>query len=62
MSLATAVSLANVTPSPTGAHPSGKLGEEPKGRPGNLLPILAQIAVGRLSSDLKVFGNDYPTR
>ncbi|WVF71061.1 UDP-glucose 4-epimerase GalE [Kwoniella sp. CBS 6097] len=47
---------------PAGAHPSGRLGEEPKGRPGNLLPILAQIAAGRLSSDLKVFGKDYPTR
>ncbi|AFR98278.2 UDP-glucose 4-epimerase [Cryptococcus neoformans C23] len=47
---------------PAGAHLSGQLGEEPKGRPGNLLPILAQIAVGRSSSDLKVFGNDYPTR
>ncbi|WVQ99782.1 UDP-glucose 4-epimerase GalE [Kwoniella sp. CBS 9459] len=47
---------------PAGAHPSGRLGEEPKGRPGNLLPILAQIAAGRLESDLKVFGNDYPTR
>ncbi|OCF39482.1 UDP-glucose 4-epimerase [Kwoniella heveanensis CBS 569] len=47
---------------PAGAHPSGRLGEEPVGRPGNLLPILAQIAAGRLSSELKVFGNDYPTR
>nr|XP_031858998.1 UDP-glucose 4-epimerase GalE [Kwoniella shandongensis]KAA5526070.1 UDP-glucose 4-epimerase GalE [Kwoniella shandongensis] len=47
---------------PAGAHVSGRLGEEPKGRPGNLLPILAQIASGRLSSDLKVFGSDYPTR
>lgn len=47
--------------SPAGAYPSGKLGEEPKGRPGNLLPLLAQMAVGREKSDLKVFGNDYPT-
>ncbi|ORY35833.1 putative galactose metabolism-related protein [Naematelia encephala] len=46
---------------PAGAHPSGKLGEEPMGRPGNLLPLLAQMASGRVKSDLKVFGNDYPT-
>jgi UDP-glucose 4-epimerase len=46
--------------SPAGAHPSGKLGEEPRGKPGNLLPLLAQMAVGREKSDLKVFGNDYP--
>lgn len=49
-----------LTRSPAGAHPSGKLGEEPRGKPGNLLPLLAQIAVGREKSDLKVFGNDYP--
>ena len=48
--------------SPAGAHPSGILGEEPRGRPGNLLPILAQMASGRLSPDLKVFGDDYPTQ
>lgn len=47
--------------SPAGAFPSGKLGEEPRGRPGNLLPLLAQMAVGREKSDLKVFGNDFPT-
>ena len=47
--------------SPAGAHPSGKLGEEPRGKPGNLLPLLAQMAVGRQKADLKVFGNDYPT-
>ncbi|WVR08458.1 UDP-glucose 4-epimerase GalE [Kwoniella sp. DSM 27419] len=46
---------------PAGAHPSGKLGEEPRGRPGNLLPLLAQMAVGRVKSDLKVFGTDFPT-
>lgn len=45
---------------PAGAHPSGKMGEEPRGKPGNLLPLLAQMAVGREKSDLKVFGNDYP--
>lgn len=47
--------------SPAGAHPSGKLGEEPMGKPGNLLPLLAQMAVGRQKPDLKVFGDDYPT-
>jgi len=47
--------------SPAGAHPSGLLGEEPKGRPGNLLPLLAQMAIGRVKSDLKIFGNDFPT-
>lgn len=38
------------------------IGEDPLGRPGNLLPLLAHMAVGRVSeSTLKVFGNDYPT-
>jgi len=54
---------------PAGAHPSGLVGEDPKGRPGNLLPLLAHIAVGRIGngdpanekSILKVFGDDYPT-
>jgi UDP-glucose 4-epimerase len=48
--------------SPAGAHPSGMIGEDPRGRPGNLLPLLAHMAVGRVKdSTLKVFGNDYPT-
>ncbi|KAI0801474.1 UDP-glucose 4-epimerase [Fomes fomentarius] len=46
---------------PAGAHPSGQIGEAPIGRPGNLFPLLAAIAVGRQPNDLKVFGNDYPT-
>ncbi|KAH8119732.1 UDP-glucose 4-epimerase [Phellopilus nigrolimitatus] len=47
---------------PAGAHPSGLIGEEPKGRPGNLLPLLAHMACGRVKENtLKVFGNDYPT-
>ncbi|KAM6498573.1 THO complex subunit 1 transcription elongation factor domain containing protein [Amanita muscaria] len=47
---------------PAGAHPSGAIGEDPKGRPGNLLPLLAHMAIGRVKdSTLKVFGNDYPT-
>ena len=38
------------------------MGEEPRGRPGNLLPLLAHMAVGRIKEDtLKVFGDDYPT-
>ncbi|KAJ2934319.1 hypothetical protein H1R20_g2793, partial [Candolleomyces eurysporus] len=47
---------------PAGAHPSGLIGEDPLGRPGNLLPLLAHMAIGRVKdSTLKVFGNDYPT-
>ena len=51
----------DLCPSPAGAHPSGLIGEAPIGRPGNLFPLLAAIAVGRQPNDLKVFGNDYPT-
>jgi UDP-glucose 4-epimerase len=46
---------------PVGAHPSGRIGEDPAGVPNNLFPFIAQIAVGRLQK-LKVFGGDYPTR
>ncbi|KAJ6582735.1 hypothetical protein B0H10DRAFT_2045858 [Mycena sp. CBHHK59/15] len=47
---------------PAGAHPSGQIGEHPKGRPENLLPLLAHMGVGRVdASTLQVFGNDYPT-
>ncbi|GAA5921276.1 hypothetical protein JCM1841_002580 [Sporobolomyces salmonicolor] len=47
---------------PAGAHPSGEIGEDPRGKPGNLLPLLAQMAVGKFAKEgLKVFGNDYPT-
>jgi len=47
---------------PAGAHPSSVIGEDPCGRPGNLLPLLAHIAVGRIKDPkLQVFGNDYPT-
>ncbi|KAF8640593.1 hypothetical protein AX17_000255 [Amanita inopinata Kibby_2008] len=47
---------------PAGAHPSGDIGEDPIGRPGNLLPLLAHMAIGRVKeTTLKVFGNDYPT-
>ncbi len=45
---------------PIGAHPSGKIGEDPKGIPNNLLPYIAQVAVGKLEK-LGVFGDDYDT-
>jgi UDP-glucose 4-epimerase len=45
---------------PIGAHASGMIGEDPNGIPNNLLPYVAQVAVGRLAK-LRVFGNDYPT-
>ncbi|MBI5441432.1 MAG: UDP-glucose 4-epimerase GalE [Deltaproteobacteria bacterium] len=45
---------------PVGAHPSGRIGEDPNGIPNNLLPYIAQVAVGRLR-ELSVFGDDYPT-
>lgn len=47
---------------PAGAHISGLIGENPHGKPGNLVPLLAQMAVGKYAEPgLKVFGNDYPT-
>jgi UDP-glucose 4-epimerase len=46
---------------PIGAHDSGLLGESPVGVPNNVLPYLAQVAVGR-RDHLDVFGHDYPTR
>lgn len=46
---------------PVGAHPSGQIGEDPAGTPNNLMPYIAQVAVGRRGV-LRVFGNDYPTR
>jgi len=47
---------------PAGAHHSGLIGEDPHGKPGNLVPLLAQMAVGKFAKEgLKVFGNDYPT-
>lgn len=45
---------------PIGAHKSGKIGEDPLGIPNNLLPYIAQVAVGKLDY-LSVFGNDYDT-
>jgi UDP-glucose 4-epimerase len=46
---------------PVGAHPSGRIGEEPVGRPNNLMPFIAQVAVGR-REHIDVFGADYATR
>ncbi len=45
---------------PIGAHESGKIGEDPRGIPNNLMPYISQVAVGRLER-LNVFGNDYDT-
>jgi len=45
---------------PVGAHVSGRIGEDPNGIPNNLVPYIAQVAVGKLTR-LSVFGNDYPT-
>ena len=45
---------------PIGAHPSGKIGELPRGIPSNLVPFITQTAVG-LRKSLTVFGDDYPT-
>ena len=45
---------------PVGAHKSGRIGEDPRGIPNNLMPYIAQVAVGR-REHLNVFGNDYPT-
>jgi len=45
---------------PVGAHESGRIGEDPRGTPNNLMPYVAQVAVGRRPF-LQVYGNDYPT-
>jgi UDP-glucose 4-epimerase len=45
---------------PVGAHESGLIGEDPEGIPNNLMPFIAQVAVGRLPL-LNVYGNDYET-
>ena len=45
---------------PVGAHPSGVIGEDPNGTPNNLMPYVAQVAIGR-RKELPVYGNDYPT-
>lgn len=45
---------------PVGAHPSGRIGEDPSGIPNNLMPFIAQVAVGKREK-LSVFGDSYPT-
>ena len=45
---------------PVGAHDTGTIGEDPRGTPNNLMPFMAQVAVGRRPR-LPVFGDDYPT-
>ena len=45
---------------PVGAHPSGRIGEDPNGIPLNLLPYVTQVAVG-IRPQLSIWGNDYPT-
>lgn len=45
---------------PVGAHPSGRIGEDPRGTPNNLMPYVTQVAIGKLEF-LRVFGSDYPT-
>jgi UDP-glucose 4-epimerase len=45
---------------PVGAHQSGLIGENPSGVPNNLVPYVAQVAIGKLTK-LRVYGNDYPT-
>ncbi|XP_039050708.1 UDP-glucose 4-epimerase GEPI48-like [Hibiscus syriacus] len=46
---------------PVGAHPSGYIGEDPRGTPNNLMPYVQQVAIGRQPA-LTVFGNDYSTK
>jgi UDP-glucose 4-epimerase len=45
---------------PVGAHASGTIGEDPRGTPNNLMPFVAQVAVGKRAA-LRIFGNDYET-
>ena len=45
---------------PVGAHPSGRIGEDPRGVPNNLMPLISQVAVGRRPG-IKIFGGDWPT-
>jgi UDP-glucose 4-epimerase len=46
---------------PVGAHASGLIGEDPNDRPNNLMPIVSQVAAGKLA-EVSVYGSDYPTR
>jgi len=46
---------------PVGAHPCGRIGEDPQGVPNNLCPFITQVAVGKRPS-VKIYGKDYPTK
>ena len=46
---------------PIGAHPSGLIGEHPKGIPANLMPRLADVAIGKVPA-ITIYGDDYPTK
>lgn len=46
---------------PVGAHPSGRIGEDPRGTPNNLMPLVCQVAAGRREK-LNVYGGDWPTQ
>ncbi len=46
---------------PIGAHPSGLIGENPKGKPNNIFPLITNTAKG-IQKELKIFGNDWPTK
>lgn len=46
---------------PIGAHPTGRIGEDPRGIPNNLLPYISRVAMGKLKR-LSIFGSDYPTK
>ena len=46
---------------PIGAHPSGLIGEDPAGCPNNIFPLITRVAIGR-NKELKIFGNDWPTK
>lgn len=45
---------------PVGAHPSGEIGEDPMGIPNNLMPLIAQVGIGKRKA-LQVYGRDYDT-
>ncbi|KAA0014612.1 UDP-glucose 4-epimerase GalE [Billgrantia pellis] len=46
---------------PVGAHPTGLIGEDPRGVPNNLMPFISQVAIGRIP-ELTIYGNNYPTK
>ena len=46
---------------PIGAHPSGLIGEDPKGKPNNIFPLITKVAVGKIDK-INIYGNDWETR